>query len=349
MSDGTNSQPDKSRQAPRSTTGLKPHTLYRLRMLANNYRPVLTDCKRAVERGWNKQIVDEAVVLGWNRSSLASTGVHLTGDLAAFDFDIPDAALVGELSDALRKRYPELFSAGLIRGATNTVKCALFCRTDKLFRRRASLKYISPAKRDDPNGATCCIECFSARSTRQFAIDGPRSRDKSGNVVSIYKFANDASPASVPLSALPILPQKAFDFACEQFGRIARAAGFISIMRKKAEQKAAAGKYVFDLTPDMTFEDGCSAWTLAELHDEYVYQNHIGNQFRINSSFSGDGGTNDSKCVVCHSHKHNSIGVFNFEDELLHLPVTAKPDAVWRDFARQLRTMESPFKKARGA
>jgi len=64
---------------------MQERTAFRLAMLANGFQPLLNDCKRPIEKGWPKRIVDEAEVLSWDRSALTSTGLKLDGDLAVID------------------------------------------------------------------------------------------------------------------------------------------------------------------------------------------------------------------------------------------------------------------------
>jgi hypothetical protein len=52
---------------------MQPRTAFRLAMLANGFQPLLNDCKRAIELGWPRKIVDAAEVLTWDRSALTST------------------------------------------------------------------------------------------------------------------------------------------------------------------------------------------------------------------------------------------------------------------------------------
>jgi len=63
------------------------------------------------KKGWPTRNVDEAEVLAWDRSALASTGLKLDGDLAVIDVDVGEAALVEALADAVTSRVPQLFVA----------------------------------------------------------------------------------------------------------------------------------------------------------------------------------------------------------------------------------------------
>ena len=94
---------------------MHPHTAYRLAMLRNGFQPLLNDCKRPIEKGWPRKIVDEAEVLSWDRSALTSTGLRIDGDLAVIDVDVSEAALVETLVGDLSRSFPELFTRGLVQ------------------------------------------------------------------------------------------------------------------------------------------------------------------------------------------------------------------------------------------
>jgi hypothetical protein len=134
-------------------------TAFRLAMLANGFQPVLNDCKKSIEKGWPRRTVDEAAVLAWDRSALLSTGLKLDGDLAVIDVDVKDAGLVGNLADALDKRFPALFARGLVRHAGGPKK-AWIARVDEPFRRLASRRWYRGGDPDDPAVPKHLVECF---------------------------------------------------------------------------------------------------------------------------------------------------------------------------------------------
>ena len=119
---------------------MQARTAFRLAMLKNGFQPLLNDCKRPIEKGWSKKIIDEAEVRSWDRSALPSTGVKLDSDLAVIDVDVADAGLVEALADALGERFPELFAHGLVRHAGGP-KEAWIARVDEPFRRLASRRW----------------------------------------------------------------------------------------------------------------------------------------------------------------------------------------------------------------
>jgi hypothetical protein len=238
-------------------------TRSRLAMLKNGFQPLLTDCKRAIEKGWPTKVVNEAEVLAWDRSALTSTGLKLDGDLAVIDVDVSDAGLVEALADALDQRFPDLFARGLVRHSGGA-KEAWIARVDEPFRRLASRRWYRGEDPDDPAVPKHLVECFGSLGTRQFAIDGPHARDRRGEVTSVYQFAGGASPATVPRAALPVLPKAAYAQACDLFDGIAAAAGLTTV--KATRDGGAPTPMIFELDADTVVETrDHGAMTVAKL------------------------------------------------------------------------------------
>ena len=301
---------------------MQARTAFRLAMLENGYWPLLNDCKRPIEKNWQKKRPDKAEVLSWDRSTFASTGMKIDGDLAVIDADIREPALIDALAAALDKRYPELFARGLVRHA-GEVKEAWFVRTETPFRRIFSRKWC----RGDP-AITHRVECFGSRRTRQFGIDGPHTREN-GVAIRTYSFAGGASPANAPRELLPVLPKTAFAAACDLFDEIAAAAGLTIV---KAEQGNGATGVVYDLTDSMVFESDSDAYRLSELEDALCAAQHEGRELRVTSSFLGHG-TNATKCIVGRTRRRRRpcIYIHDFETGLTHMPAVYKPfeDDLW--------------------
>jgi hypothetical protein len=306
---------------------MQARTVFRLAILENGYWPLLNDCKRPIEKEWQKKRPDRAEVLSWDRSAFLSTGMKIDGDLAVIDADIREPALIGALAAALDKRYPELFARGLVRHA-GEVKEAWFVRTETPFRRIFSRKWYRGDPKD-PAAITHRVECFGSRKTRQFGIDGPHARGKTGEVIDSYQFAGGASPANTPRELLPVLPKAAFAAACDLFDEIAAAAGLTVV---KAEQGNGATGVVYDLTDNMAFESESDIYRLGELEDALCAAQHEGRELRVTSSFLGHG-TNATKCIVgrIKRRRRPCIYVHDFETGLTHMPAVHKPfeDRQW--------------------
>jgi hypothetical protein len=218
-------------------------------MLRNGFQPLLNKCKRPIEIGWPRKAVDEAEILTWDRSALASTGLKLDGDLAVIDVDVSEVALVDALANVLDARFPELFARGLVRHADGP-KEAWIARVDIAFMRLASRRWYCGNDPDDPEAPKHQVECFGSLRSRQFAIDGPHSRDRAGEVISVYQFAGGASPATTLRAELPVLPRAAYELACDQFDKIAAAAGLTAI----SKSGGTAGMRCFELDADTEIE-----------------------------------------------------------------------------------------------
>ena len=243
---------------------MRERTAFRLAMLANGFQPLLTDCKRPIEKGWPTKTVDEAEVLSWDRSALASTGLKLDGDLAVIDVDVKDAGLVDDLADALNARFPELFVHGLVRHAGGP-KEAWIARVDEPFRRLASRRWYRGSDPDDPAVLKHQVECFGSRGTRQFAIDGPHARNHQGEIIDTYQFAGGASPATTSRASLPVLPKAAYAAACDLFNGIAAVAGLTAIKEARSGRGDAALR-CFELDVDTEIEtQDLGGMTVAEL------------------------------------------------------------------------------------
>jgi len=313
-------------------------TVFRLAMWDNGYWPVLNDCKQAKLSGWQRKRPDRDEISSWDRSTYLSTGMKIDNDLAVIDADIREAALRDALIDALDERYPDLFVHGLVRHA-GAVKQAWFGRTPTPFQIIRSRKWTR-GDPDDPKAKTQHVECFSSRTTRQFGVDGPHTRE--GNkIIRVYQFVDGASPATIPRTALPVLPKAAFTAACNLFEAIAQDAG-LKVIKRIGNGGGEGKRVVYDLTDDMVFESGYHTYHgLEELADACVAAKHEGCQLRVTSSFLGHG-TNASKCIVGYAEGGRYVFIHDFETELTHRPAHRSP-AARADFLRQLQH-RNPFK-----
>jgi hypothetical protein len=118
-------------------------------------------------------------------------------------------------------------------------------RTEEPFRRIYSREWCRGDPKD-PAAITHRVECFSSRTTRQFGVDGPHTRER-GVVIHAYSFAGGASPANTPRELLPVLPKAAFVAARDLFDEIAQAAGLTAIKAERTQGNGAT-RVVYDLT-----------------------------------------------------------------------------------------------------
>jgi hypothetical protein len=140
--------------------------------------------------------------------------------------------------------------------------------------------------------------------------------------------------------SLPALPKAAFAAACDLFDEIAAAAGLTAI-KAKTTQGNGATHVIYDLTDDMVFENESGAYRLDELEDALGAAQHEGHDFRVTSSFLGQG-TNATKCIVGYAKRTRCVYVHDFETGLTHMPADRAPSARY-EFLMQLME-RNPFK-----
>ena len=180
------------------------------------------------------------------------------------DVDVSEAALVDALASAFDQSFPELFAHGLVRHAGGP-KEAWIARVDVPFVRLASRRWYRGSDPDDPAVPKHLVECFGSLGTRQFAIDGPHTRDRQGEVISTYQFAGGASPATTPRASLPVLPKAAYALACDLFDEIAAAAGLTAV-KEARRGRGEATPMCFELDADTEIETrDFGTMTVAEL------------------------------------------------------------------------------------
>jgi hypothetical protein len=313
---------------------MKPHTAYRLAMLANGFWPLLNDCKVPIVKGWPLEIPDAAEVMSWDRSALTSTGLKIDDDLAVADVDVSDAATVEELARTIHREFPELFARGLVRHAGG-VKEAWFARVDEPFRRFASHRWYRGSDPDDPAVAKHLVECFGSYGTRQFGVDGPHTK-RQGKTVTTYHFTAGASPATVLRAAMPILPQVAYARACDLFDAIAKAAGLTMLKASKGERDGTLR--CFELESDTVVEtQDWGAMTIAEL-ERFVQARSAG--ANTASSLRCSGTFHDPVRVRKNSHLINQgrfgIGIWDAMTNVTWHRRTRAPSARY-EFLGQLR------------
>jgi hypothetical protein len=253
--------------------------------------------------------------------------LKLDGDLAVIDVDVSEAALVEALASKLDRRFPELFAHGLVRHAGGP-KEAWIARVDEPFRRLASQRWYRGGDPDDPAVPKHMVECFGSLGTRQFAVDGPHTRDRRGEVISSYQFAGGVSPTSTPRASLPVLPKAAYGLACDLFDEIAAAAGLAAVAAAKGSNGGAG--VVYDLTDAMLFENESGTYRLNELDEARLAAAHEGRDFRVTSSFLGYG-TNPTKCIVGYAKRSRCVCIHDFGTGQTHMPADRKPveDRLW--------------------
>lgn len=254
----------------------------RLRLLENGYTPLMNLDKVTRLTGWQTLDVTPEVIARWGRSrGFDATGLRLDHGLAALDFDVNHPAAL-DLYAALETAFPDLLACPA-RGTTASPKEAWFFRTPEPFGR-----VFTPTFVDGDEGLT--VEIFGGASPRQFGAFGPHDLEKGSE----YVWRDDVSPATVPLSELPMLSKERV-YAIRDFCTAWLAERF------EARDGSAGGENereaIYDLTDDMVFvlHDGGTA-NLAELRA--VAASSTGYTYCSASFIDGPIAKNTRRCAV---------------------------------------------------
>ncbi|TAU80474.1 hypothetical protein ELI41_29655 (plasmid) [Rhizobium leguminosarum] len=223
----------------------------RLQLLANGYSPIRNIDKRTFFVGWPTVKLDEAEIRSWSRkfSRHTATGLRIENGLVAIDFDVDDHDAMKTIALAVLEAHPELEQALLRWG--KGAKEAWFLRCDEPFTRLHTRSFIRPGEVADDG--THRVEIFGGASPRQFGAFGPHTIDeRTREVLVSYEWADDLSPATVPLAELIEVPKAKLWAVIDIAEKVLSDRGW-GIHEKSTRGENAPG-VVFDLHDGMLFE-----------------------------------------------------------------------------------------------
>lgn len=333
-----------------------PNTTYsvaelRKQLVSNGYSPLPNVGKACYLEGWPKVEIAGEVIDRWSRrhSRFQDTGIRVENGLAVIDIDINDEAGATAVAQAIEDAYPALLSA-LVRYGKG-VKEAWFCRTAEPFGRIHTFRFWAPGRNNPDEDEAHCVEIFGGASPRQFGAFGAHTRDKAGDVVVAYEWA-EGSPLDTPLEALPELSKADFFRIAEIAEATLRRLGFEQVTRSTSGESEAVR--VYDLTDDMVFECNDEVTrSLAELR-EIAGQEGL----RCSASWLEPGrGHSLTRCLIGRS-KQGALTIWDSASGTTHLPADADPgEAIERQLdvdavaarLKRLKELESEKKARRRA
>lgn len=324
----------------------------RTQLVANGYSPLPNVGKACFLPEWPKVEITPEAIARWSRrhSRFQDTGLRVENGLAVIDLDINDEAATAAVAQAIEAELPQLLQA-LVRYGKG-FKEAWFCRTAEPFGRIHTFRFWAPGKNNPDEDEAHCVEIFGGGSPRQFGAFGAHTRDKAGDVVVAYEWAEDKSPLTVPLADLPELTKADFFKIAEIAEAALRKLGFEQVTRSTSGESEAVR--VYDLTDDMVFE--CNdeiTRSLAEMR-EIAGQEGL----RCSASWLEPGrGHSLTRCLVGRS-KQGHLTIWDSASGVTHMPADADPgEAVDRQLdadalaakLRRLSEIESEKKARRRA
>lgn len=301
------------------------------------------------EKGWSDprrvakimSLVDE-----WPQrfSHFQTTTVIVANGLCVLDFDVDDEALIGQMLDYVFEKYPDIYNnAPLRRGKGH--KLALFMQ---LGADGGNAHDLHSHKFTAADGSTHGVEAFVGNITsrgnysRYFGIYGAHSFNDDGSVKISYRWGAGKALHEVALKDLPVVTPEWLNNIVMRFEAIAAERGLTQLTAVRPGDE----REVYDITDETVFE--CQDGELRPYSE-------MSEGMRCTSSFhDGTSHHRKDKCRAQWSHRHDCIGVVDFEGGTLHLPADkAPPDlealaAIMRPLAEELG-VELPGDTAKGA
>ncbi|MGL1921591.1 MAG: bifunctional DNA primase/polymerase, partial [Hyphomicrobiales bacterium] len=299
-------------------SNLRVITKLRRQLLNNGYSCIPSYDKRCFLKGWPTAPIDEhQIEKVWARQSKNdATAIRVENGLCVIDIDI-DHRIIDDVCEAMIAVLPEAIEPYRLERRGKGHKLAWYVRTDDLFSRLHSRKWVGP--QDTKDDATHCVEIFGGGSPRYFGSYGPHTKDDDGDTKISYQW-NDESPEDVPLNALPVVSKtQLFEMIDAAEGEL-KLQGFTVVARTTAGE-GQPGK-VYDLTEDMTFDlhDGSNVG-MVELQ-EMVRDGYNG---RCSADWlEGENSGNTSRCIVG-VNGSNHLTIWESAEGMTHMPAAIAP------------------------
>lgn len=193
----------KQRLAPKPSSRNIDQMNLRLAIYANGWIPIPCEAKSRMLEGWNKMIVNEEVIRGWDKygkggSTLLGTGLRIEGKAFVLDLDIKDPVVINRVLDRIEEKYPIFFAHSLWRHSGGT-SLALFAQVSEPVGGRHSVTY----GRRLPDGTVvdkAHAETHGSKTSgKYFAGWGPHKE-----APRVYGWDAERSPANTRLDSLPV-------------------------------------------------------------------------------------------------------------------------------------------------
>lgn len=292
----------------------------RLAVLENGYTPIRNFDKRTFMKDWPKARIDEQEIRSWSRrfSRHTATGLRIENGLAAIDFDVDDDDAMAAIVDAVLAEHPELEQALLRWG--KGAKEAWFLRCEEPFTRLHTRAFIKPGTSADD--ATYRVEIFGGgASPRQFGAFGPHTITEDGEVLVSYEWADDQSPATVPLEDLVEVPKATMWSVIDISEQVLVGLGW-EIHAKSSRGESSAG-VVYDLTPEMLFD--CNDDVTRTLDELREAASHDNAHLRCSASWlEGPSARRRDRCLVSLAHS-GGVSIWESMEGVSHHEASEAP------------------------
>ena len=306
-------------------------------VFANGYVPLPNRDKECRLPKWPTIDVTEEQCRLWTRQTRwPAIGLRMEPPLLVLDFDLPDDGIM----KAVEGITPSIVFDGLERQGSPP-KTAFFLRLhddDELFYQLSTRRYLFQGQ-TKPGYR---LEAFGSGGLgKQFGAFGPHSHDEHGAVLKTYQWIGGRSPATVPLSDLPVMRRAEVAALLDEVDALLASWPGL-VLDEQARASGDGYLQVYDLTDDMVFVDSDgSEYTLEELTAEAKARKELGQpELRITGSFTNDPLSSGSPRCKAHWSKiggpNGSVSVTDHKTGKTHHPFDQKPDEMVHDLFNQI-------------
>jgi hypothetical protein len=286
-------------------------------LLKNGFTPIPNRDKHCYLPKWSTIDVDEEQCRLWARQvRWPAIGLRMEPPLLVLDFDIPDIAVLKAIEDIT----PSVVFDGLERHG-NVPKTAFFLRMDERDEPFYQLRTHKYHLNGDPKKGFALEAFAGGGGGKQVGAFGPHSHDDAGNVLLVYSWVGNRSPATVALAELPVLRRAEVAALIDAVDVLL--ADWPGMRKDERHDQGGDGsqEHVYTITEATVFVDGDGCeWSYDEVVEQAKALHKLKQPpMRVTGSFANDGlpSSGSARCKV-HWGERFGLSVVDFRTGLTH-------------------------------
>lgn len=282
-------------------------------LLSAGFEPLRNTDKRCFVEDWGGIEITEEW-LRQRRMKEKAVGLRVRGDLMAFDLDVSDEDLVGEILAVMDEVLGKSAVDAMPVRHSGKAKIMLFARCEEPFRMHRTARFLPPGS--DPHDAEAddhMVEIFGPESGKQVAVYGAHTTDENGDVTRWYGWDNDYDLVAAA-DSLPVLERTDIERVALLITDRLEDLGWVRA-KVMSERDGEGGGTSYDLPTDAMF---------VTKHGEVSYGDLVPGDDSVRMLEITGEGTNPSRGVVY--ERDGWAFVWDSQDDHKHFPAAAEKD-----------------------